>query len=142
MSLRQRIAAWIAGPQPAPAIAAEAPRNGGSSSFGGVITALGGSAGVAANGAIQANGGAAGTGGSGGIIARSGMAGGIAYPIGSGQLVLAQGGPAYTSNFTSTIATGTASNGATGMFPGGGASGGALSGSGGQGAGGQVILEF
>lgn len=116
--------------------------NGGSSSFGGVITALGGGAGVAANGAIQSNGGAAGTGGSGGIIARSGMAGGIAYPIGSGQFVLAQGGPAYTSNFTYTIATGTASNGATGMFPGGGASGGALSGSGGQGAGGQVILEF
>lgn len=116
--------------------------NGGSSSFGGVITALGGGAGVAANGAIQSNGGAAGTGGSGGIIARSGMAGGIAYPIGSGQFVLAQGGPAYTSNFTYTIATGSASNGATGMFPGGGASGGALSGSGGQGAGGQVILEF
>ncbi|QEL21719.1 hypothetical protein FQV39_03345 [Bosea sp. F3-2] len=74
-------------------------------------------AGVAANGAIQANGGAAGTGGSGGIIARSGMAGGIAYPIGSGQFVLAQGGPAYTSNFTYTIATGTASNGATGHVP-------------------------
>jgi len=115
---------------------------GGSSAFGGLMMALGGGGGLAASGGIQATPGAGGSGGSGGVIFRSGMGGGIAYAIGSGQFVLAQGGPAFTSNFTYTITTATASNGAPGQFPGGGASGGALSGSGGFGAQGQVILEY
>jgi len=114
---------------------------GGSSSFGGVITAIGGSGGFAANGAIQGTAGAGGNGGSGGSIARPGIGGGIAFGIPAG-FVLGQGGAAYTGNFTPTITTGGAASGAPGIFPGGGAQGGALSGPGGAGAGGQVILEY
>ncbi|WP_069880904.1 hypothetical protein [Bosea sp. BIWAKO-01] len=116
--------------------------SGGTSSFGSLISALGGVGGTAANGAIQAGSGAGGVGGSGGTINRPGMGGGIAYSIGAGLFVLAQGGPSYTGNFTNTVTTGVAVQGPNGSFPGGGASGGALFANGGVGSGGQVILEF
>lgn len=114
---------------------------GGTSSFGGVISAIGGSGGIAANGAIQSTAGAGGTGGSGGSISRAGIGGGGAYAIPAG-FVLGQGGQSYTGSFTTTLTTGGIANGPAGQFPGGGGSGGALGGSGGAGAPGQVILTF
>jgi hypothetical protein len=114
--------------------------NGGTASFGALVSATGGSGGTAANGAIQTSAGAGGA-GTGGALNISGQGGGIGYAIGS-SFIAAQGGGTFGTPPTSPSASGVAIVGANGAFPGGGGMGGVLSGAGGNGGGALVIVEY
>ncbi|MCL8000185.1 DUF2793 domain-containing protein [Brucella sp. 21LCYQ03] len=112
--------------------------NGGTSSFGGRITATGG-----VGGQSLANGGSntvnpVGGSGSGGQINVSGRTGGYGYPIGN-QYAGGVGGGAYSSSSTpSTVSA----PGAPGSFPGGGAAGGSAGNAGETGGSGLIVIEY
>ncbi|MBZ7923099.1 hypothetical protein LAC81_15010 [Ensifer adhaerens] len=114
-------------------------QNGGSSSFGGLISATGGGRGYAGNNALQTS--QAGVGGTGsGPFSVSGASAGIGFLVGTTPAA-GIGGSAGMGSGSPTISIGGV--GAPGLFPGGGGNGGSAgSYAGAPGANGLVVIEY
>nr|WP_278436407.1 DUF2793 domain-containing protein [Brucella anthropi] len=113
---------------------------GGSSSVGGLISATGGGPGLGSNSGVQASGsGDAGT-GSGGALNLTGVPGGYAIGVSADIRIGGFGGSAPLGGGIPSITT--ATQGAPGTFPGGGANGAVNANPGGRGANGMIILSW
>jgi hypothetical protein len=113
---------------------------GGTSSIGAIVSASGGSGGAAQAGAGGGAGGTGGTSAGGGFVV-SGTAGGSGYGLGSGVFVLGWGGGSFGTTIQPGPATGVASTGIPGNFPGGGSTP-TLASLGTNGAHGMIVIDY
>lgn len=118
--------------------------NGGTSSFGALLSATGGAGGIAANAVVVSNVVAVGGAGSGGDLQVSGCTSDAAYlAAGTNNVVIGKGGASFGGMAAHVgLSSGSSSMGVTGIFPGGGASGSGNQANGAAGAGGLVIVEY
>lgn len=115
---------------------------GGTTSFGSLITAVGGNGGGAQNGAGAQSSGTGGTGGTGGTLRLPGTSGSIGFNLPGSALYAAIGGASFYCGMNQPLTGTVAAAGIPGVFPGQGATGSIDGSNGATGASGYVIVEW